>query len=187
MDNQLQSEVIKIKYYYTDKTYKELLNNMVVLVDSREKSNEHIIEYFEKNKIPYKTKALKTGDYSFMIKACAELGFPIDTYFTDELCIERKNSVDELAGNLTEESGRIMKEFNRMRNIETVYLIIENNVIDDIMGGNYKSKYNADSFFRTLLTLQKRCNFYLNFVKSQNTGKMIYEICKNLLDSKILK
>lgn len=160
---------------------------MVILTDTREQTNSHVLKYFDDNGIQHKQKALKTGDYSFMIKACPELGFSVDTYFTDELCIERKNSVDELAGNLTEESGRIMKEFNRMRNIENVYLIIENDTIDDIIEGNYRSKYNADSYLRTLLTLQKRCEFYLNFVSSKNMGKVIYEICKNVLDSKILK
>ena len=73
---------------------------MVILCDSKDKKNEHILEEFDKQKIEYKTKSLKTGDYSFLIKACPELGFQYDTYFTDELCIERKNSLSELAGNL---------------------------------------------------------------------------------------
>ena len=176
-----------MKYYYTDKNYKALLENMVILVDTREQSNSAILEYFDKKKISYKSKALKTGDYSFMIKAAPDLGFSVDTYFTDELCIERKNSIDELAGNLTEESGRFLKECNRMINIETVYFLIENNRIDDIIKGNYKSKYNSDSYLRTVLTLQRRCNFYLNFVKRENMGKIIYEICKNCLGNKILK
>lgn len=160
---------------------------MVILVDTREQNNATILEYFDKKKIAYKSKALKTGDYSFMIKAAPDLGFPVDTYFTDELCIERKNSIDELAGNLTEDSGRFLKECNRMINIESVYLLIEDSTIDDIIEGNYKSKYNADSYLRTVLTLQKRCNFYLQFVSRENIGKIIYEICKNCLDSKILK
>lgn len=160
---------------------------MVILVDTREQNNATILEYFDKKKIAYKSKALKTGDYSFMIKATPDLGFPVDTYFTDELCIERKNSIDELAGNLTEDSGRFLKECNRMINIESVYLLIEDSTIDDIIEGNYKSKYNADSYLRTVLTLQKRCNFYLQFVSRENIGKIIYEICKNCLDSKILK
>ena len=72
----------------------------------------------------YKTRALKTGDYSFMIKACPELGFQYDTYFVDELCIERKNSLSELAGNLSQKTddNRIFKEFNRMINIERCLL-----------------------------------------------------------------
>lgn len=179
--------MITIKYYYTDKQYKDLLTNMIILVDTREKKNEHIVKWFDDNGIQWQSKALKTGDYSLLLKACPEHGFPKDTYFTDELVIERKNSVDELAGNLVEASGRILKEFSRMQNIDRCYIIIENDSIDNIIEGNYRSEYNSDSYLRTLLTLQKRCGFYLYFTEPENTGKLIYEICKNILDSKILK
>lgn len=166
---------------------KELLTNLVVLVDTREQTNKNILEYFDKHKINYKTKALKTGDYSFMIKKCPELGFVVDTYFTDELCIERKNSVSEIAGNMVEKDERFIKELNRMINIQDVYILIENDKFDDILEHNYKSKYNELSFMRTLLTTQKQCDFYLYFVKDKNMGQMIYEICRNSLMCKILK
>ena len=179
--------MIDIKYYYTDKQYKDLLTNMIILVDTREKKNEHIVKWFDDNGAKWQSKALKTGDYSLLLKACPEHGFPKDTYFTDELVIERKNSVDELAGNLVEASGRILKEFSRMQTVDRCYILIENDSIDDVIEGNYRSEYNSDSYLRTLLTLQKRCGFNLYFTEPENTGKLIYEICKNVLDSKILK
>lgn len=175
------------KYYYTDKKYKELLQQMVVLHDSREKTSSHILDYFDKNNIKHEQRSLKTGDYSFKIEKCPELGFSMDTYFTDELCIERKNSLNELAGNLTEESQRVMKEFNRMKNIEHCYLLIEDDSIGNLMNHKYDTKYNEDSFLRTLLTWQKRVGFYLYFPDKANMGKLIYEICKNTLDTTILK
>ena len=166
---------------------KELLSHMIVLVDTRDKTNQEILKFFDDNNIRYKSKALKTGDYSFLIEKCPELGFSIDTYFSDELCIERKNSVSELAGNMVEKDERFLKELNRMINILDVYILIENDRLDDVLEHNYKSKYNETSFLRSLLTTQKTCNFYLNFVKSENMGRMIYEICRNSLMSKILK
>ncbi len=180
-------EVIKIKYYYTEKKLNELLKNMVILVDTREQSNGQIIEYFDKKKIPYEVRALKTGDYSFKIKACPELGFSIDTWFTDELCIERKNSLEEIAGNMCEKDERFLKELNRMINIEDVYILIENDRVDGILEHDYKTKYNELSFIRTLLKTQKRCSFFLYFVKTKNMGQMIYEICRSSLMDKILK
>ena len=42
---------------------------MVVLCDTKDKQNQHILDEFDKQKIEYKAKSLKTGDYSFMIKA----------------------------------------------------------------------------------------------------------------------
>lgn len=175
------------KYYYTDKKYKELLKNMVILHAGNEQKNKHILDYFDKKNIPHEERALKTGDYSFKIKACPELGYAIDTYFTDELCIERKNSVSELAGNIAEKDDRFLKELNRMINIQDCYILIEDDRLDDILEHNYKSNYNELALLRTILTTQKRANFYLNFVKKENMGQMIYEICLNNLNTKILK
>ena len=39
---------------------KELLDNLVVLVDTRDKTNQKILDYFDKHNIKYKMKALKT-------------------------------------------------------------------------------------------------------------------------------
>jgi ERCC4-type nuclease len=176
-----------MKYYYTEKTYKQLLDNLIILHDSREQTSSHILDYFDKKNIKHEKRALKTGDYSFKIKACPELGFHIDTYFTDELCIERKNSINEIAGNIAEKDDRFLKELNRMINIQDCYILIEDDRIDDILEHKYNTKLNELSFIRTLLTTQKRSNFYLNFVKKENMGQMIYEICLNSLNSKILK
>ncbi len=178
-----------MKHYYTDKSYKELLNHLIILHDSKEQSNDHILEYFDKANVNHKKKSLKTGDYSMMIEACPELGFLVDTYFTDELIIERKNGVKELAGNLSnnQKDDRFMKELNRMINVKNAYIVIENDRLDDIIEHNYDTDYNELSFLRTLLTWQKRSDFYLNFVKKENMGKFIYEICKNCLDNYILK
>lgn len=181
--------MVNLKMYYTDKKYKELLQHMTILHAGNEQVNDHILQYFDNNKIPHQKRALKTGDYSMMISSCPELGFVVDTYFTDEVIIERKNSVKELAGNLAnnQKDDRFMKELNRMININNSYIIVENDNLDDILNHNYDTDYNELSFIRTLLTWQKRSNFYLNFVSKENTGKLIYEICKNCLDNYILK
>lgn len=179
-----------MKTYCTKKEYEDLLSHLIVLVDTQEKNNKEIIDWLCNNNVKYKCKSLKTGDYSFMIESCPELGFQVDTYFSDELCIERKNSVSELAGNFanaSKDDDRIFKELNRMINIERNYLLIENDKIEDIFEANYKTKLNADSFFRALLTWQSRNNMHIYFVKREYMGRMIYELCKNCLDSKILK
>lgn len=89
-----------MKQYYTKKQYEELLSNMVILCQTNEQVNAHILDFFDENSIGYRQKAIGEGDYGFMIKACPQLGFPVDTYFTDELFIERKNSLEELAHSL---------------------------------------------------------------------------------------
>lgn len=56
-------------YKFTDKELKEVLKNLTILVDTRENSNQHVIEFFNKKKIPYKVKKLDFGDYGCMIPA----------------------------------------------------------------------------------------------------------------------
>lgn len=179
-----------MKQYYTEKNYKELLSHLVILIDTREQNNKTVTEWFDRNSIKWKLRALKTGDYGFMIESCPELGFSINTYFSDEICIERKNSVSELAGNIanaSKDDDRIFKEFNRMINIDKNYILIENDSIEDIFTENYKTKLNPTSFLRTLLTWQNRNNMHIYFIKREYMGRMIYELCKNCLDSNILK
>ena len=47
------------KYKYTEAEEKELLSSIVILVDTKEKVNNHITDYFDAHGIPYKKKALQ--------------------------------------------------------------------------------------------------------------------------------
>ena len=42
------------KYKYTEAEEKELLSSIVILVDTKEKVNNHITDYFDAHGIPYK-------------------------------------------------------------------------------------------------------------------------------------
>ena len=86
-----------LKLRYTDAEVKKLLSTAIILIDSREKVNDHIISYFEQQKIPYKVMKLDTGDYSIMLPQNTALGIQRDLYLP--VAIERKNSIDELIGN----------------------------------------------------------------------------------------
>lgn len=172
-----------MKHYYTDKQYKELLSSIVIQVDKREKSNQHIIDWFDKNNIQHISKSFESGDYGFMIPKNEGLGFVRDTFFVDELFIERKHDLDELAGNLKDNT--FINEIKRTKNIEHKYIIIENGSWDDILAHKYQSKYNELAFYRTLLKLQSKYN--VNIIFTKRSPEMIYNICKDILDSKILK
>ena len=89
-----------MKRHYTQNEYKQLLSNMRIVCQSNEQKNDHIKKYFTDNGIEYVERSIPEGDYSFMIKSCPELGFNGDYLFLDELFIERKNSLQELAGSL---------------------------------------------------------------------------------------
>ena len=65
-----RKRVLYIKQYkYADKDIKKLIGSIVVLVDTREKQNRHITDYFYKNNIAYEPTTLSYGDYSFYIPA----------------------------------------------------------------------------------------------------------------------
>ena len=78
-------------YKYTDKEIKELLKSMVILVDSRENANSHILKWFDEKKISYKIEKLEFCDYSFLLPANSELGFNRDLYFADKIPNKKAN------------------------------------------------------------------------------------------------
>ena len=47
-----------MKRYYTDKEYRQLIKHMVILCDTRDKTNKEILEEFDRQKIQYKQKNL---------------------------------------------------------------------------------------------------------------------------------
>lgn len=89
-----------MKPHLTKKEYELLLSKMQIVCQTNEQKNSHILEAFDTMGIGYVNRSIPEGDYSMMIKACPELGFTLDTYFFDEIFIERKNSLQELASSL---------------------------------------------------------------------------------------
>ena len=101
------------QYKFSVEEIKKLIKSMVILVDSREKKNTHILDYFRKQKISFQTEKLEYGDYSFMVPAAAA---GEDIFFHRDCVVERKASLEELSGNLTEERERFEKEFLKAGN-----------------------------------------------------------------------
>ena len=167
-------EVIKVfsQYKYTDKEVEEIIKSMVILVDTREKKIDHITEYFDKAKIPYKKKALPYGDYSFLVPQNESLSIPRDLVFYNDIVIERKGSLEELSGNLTKERDRLEKELEMKK--KNKVLIIENANYSDVVNGNYKTEYNNKSYWASLHSLWHRYNIPMFFLLDHNyTGFFI--------------
>jgi len=151
---------------YSDKEIDELLKQMTILVDSREKVNDHVTGYFDKNKVAYETHKLDTADYSAMIG---------DMTLEHEVAIERKASLNELAGNMTVDRDRITDEFTRAKaDGLKVFFLIENASWSDIFLHNYQSKLLPKSMIATLLAWQIRYNLTIIFCKPSETGQIIY-------------
>ena len=175
-----------MKPYYTKKQYDELIKKLCIVHTTNEQKNQHITSWFDEKGIAHEARALKTGDYCFKILACPEFGYPIDMYYTDELFIERKNSLDELAGSINNETFHY--ELKRAQNIPHKYLLVEQpGGLEDLLQNRYQSKYGVKSFWATLHTFEVKYGLKIKFLKKDRMGLEIYTICKSVFDGYILK
>jgi ERCC4-type nuclease len=160
-------------FHYTDNELKTLLKSLTVIVDTREQENSHITNYFEKQNIPYKSRKLDFGDYTFMLPANLELGIVRDIYFTGNIAIERKGSLEELSGNLTNDRARFEAELIRGSRAK-LYLMIEDSSYADIVGHKYRTQYEPKAFLAALKTYEMRYGLGVNFVTATCGGNFIY-------------
>jgi len=181
------------RYNYTDKEMDLLLDGLVVLIDTREQENDNITNYFDKQKIKYKSKKLDFADYSFMIQKNEKLGVLRDIYFDKKIVIEKKNGLMELIGNLCEDSGsRLESEFIRSQGSK-FYLMIENATYEDVVMGNYeiyrqnKSKYQAKALVSRIKTFEARYGIDFNYINAKVSGNFIYHTFKYWLRSELKK
>ncbi|MBR9953460.1 ERCC4 domain-containing protein [Eubacteriaceae bacterium Marseille-Q4139] len=160
------------RYRFSVEDIKKLLKSMVVLVDSREKKNGHILEYFAKQGIAYQETKLDYGDYSFYIPAEAA---GEDIYFHRDIVIERKGSLEELSGNLAQERERFEKEFLKAGNDGCkVYLLIEApGGYSDIIGHRYHTEMKPAAFAASLKTWEHRFGANVQFIDRQYSGYLI--------------
>ena len=173
-------------YHYSDSEKKLLLNSIGILIDTREKKNEHIVEYLDTHNIPHEKRALESGDYSFYLPENKELGIDKTMYFSNEIFVERKANLDELAGNLTRNRTRFEEEFS-ISLAKRRYLIIENANYHDIVDGSYSSNYNKKSFVGSLHSFNIKYNVQIIFMPDNRyTGSYILGIfryyLKNLMN-----
>lgn len=152
------------KYYYTDKEVDKLCKSIVVLVDTREKSNEHITDWFDKKKIPWKSKALTNGDYSFFVPENHELNIDRDLYFDKSIMVERKRNLDEIGSNFTTYRTRFEEEMATYSGKK--YLLLENSTYDKVVKEDYRNKLSAKAFLASIHTFNHR--YDLEFVYMPN-------------------
>jgi len=161
------------RYKYTDAELKQLLKTLTVIVDTREKENQHITEYFASKGIQYTNKALSFGDYSYLLPACPELGINRDLYFTGDIVVERKNSLEELSGNLAQQRDRFENEFLRAGDCKII-LMVEGGDYAAIMRHGYKTDFSEKAFMASLMAWQQRYNIHVAFVPQAYAGQYIH-------------
>ena len=153
----------------------------MILYDTREQINNHILEYFDIKKINYKKQKIDEGDYTAIITKCPKMGIFRDLYFP--VGVERKNSVDELAGNLAEETDtrddlRLTRELRRAKEkgIKMFLIIEDEHGRKNIKTGNYRSQYLPKSFMARLRSLQDQFLNGTAFINKNDSGEEIFGI-----------
>lgn len=142
----------------------------MVIVDTREKKNLHILKYFIYHDIDYKPQKMDVADYQIEGK--------------DELVIDRKQNLDELAKNLMNRSdhARFWKEVRRAKEqgIKMIVLCEHGGQIKEIKNvAEWHSKYSPVSG-RALMEEIYRVHIAYGveflFCDKRSTGRKIIEL-----------
>ncbi len=149
-----------------------ILSSIIIVIDSREQKNKNITDVFDKACIPYIIEKLDHADYSFVIPSNKELGIEEDMYFSNEISIEKKNGLNELAGNIGGARERFRRQFERHQG--KMILMIEEDSYADILEHRYRSKMNPKSFIGTLHSWSTQYNVPFIFIDRKCSGQYIY-------------
>jgi len=163
----------------TDKQIKNILDNLIIIVDTREQENSNITNYFDAKNISWVSQKLDYGDYSFGIPAL--LG--IDTMtFQQRIVIERKNSLDELSGNIAQARERFEREMERAKTdgAKTI-LLVENGNYEKILEHKYRTDLNEKSYLASLFSFKARYGIEIEFISEKLSGWYIYNTFKYYL------
>lgn len=141
----------------------------MIICDTREKKNQHILSYFELRGIPYKVEKLDTGDYMDDTNAF--------------LTIDRKQNLNELCGNLfSPDKSRFWREVRRAKEnrIRLIVLIEQGGQIKSLRDvPKWRSKYTKVTGYQ-LYNEICRCHIAYGvefwFCDKRATGKRIAEI-----------
>ena len=156
------------------------MNNILILADSRQKNDSYIIDYFDKNLIPWIRTGLPSADY---MAVRYKNGF-IKDY---SILIDTKKDVEEIAGNLcrTSEHERIKREVEKAKELgckNFTFLICDNKIktIDDLkQWSSRRTKVKGETLCKIMCTMSKKYNIRFIFTSKEQAGNMIFNLLQN--------
>jgi len=153
----------------TDGEIAKVLKDIVIIVDTRERKNKHILDYFDENKIKYIIRKLDSADYSFILPNYPEL------HFDESILVEKKNSLTEISGNFTSGRKRFTNEFDRAMP-KDIHIVIEDATWKKVVNGSYRSEFPPKSMIASLMTWNARYLSPIWFVGKSESPMVIYNI-----------
>lgn len=151
---------------------KEALENVKILVDTREQPNERFKKRVASFGCPWERCKLDFGDYS----VAADLD-DRRISLQDAIAIERKMNIDELCGCYCHSRARFEREFERAQQAGAkIIMLIENATWEKVYAGTYRSLMQPQALTASMLAWLARYNCQLVFCKPETSGKLIHDI-----------
>ncbi|WP_033659137.1 ERCC4 domain-containing protein [Bacillus toyonensis] len=157
----------------SDKTIKEILKTLVIVIDTREQKNEHITEYFIQKDIKFELKKLDQGDYSCYIPKNEEYGIQNDIFINT--FVERKNGIGEITGNLQKNSQQAFEnELIRSQGKKFVLFVEEPDFDEKLASGDYRSSYDPKALKGRLESFKMKYGFEIVPMSKRMIAHNIY-------------
>ncbi len=154
---------------------------MIIQIDSREKGNKEILDYFNEVEQKYIVSKMYAGDYQDVNSV--------------KVLIDKKDSLVEIAGNLCRalEHNRIKREIAKACDIgcERFIFLIADNKIEDVSqvnewkvptrrDGSLYTKVRPEILQKIMETMQEKYGVEFVFCKKKDMGKKIVEILEEI-------
>ena len=148
----------------------KILEDMVIIYDTREKKNQHILNYFLLENIPHEKRTMETGDYTCIFPNYPELDLDF------KFLVERKSSLSELAGNFTKHRARFVRQFERLTPDQKIHMVVETATWRKLFNGTYHSKFHPNSYKASILTWTIRYKCPIWFAEKKESPEIIHKI-----------
>lgn len=187
----LQLKEIKQVINISKKNFIDIISKcIVIIIDTREKKTEHIINTFIEYKIPYVSMKLDFGDYSFYLdskKLSEELNINIqdNIYFNNVIGIERKQSFDELILNFTKNRERFENEFKRAFLKGSTLRVIVEQRYKTLLFSKLRSKVSRKAIVASIFVFENVYDTNFIFLEKESVACYMYNYFKYWLYSKI--
>jgi ERCC4-type nuclease len=144
--------------------------NNIIIVDTREKGNKKILEYFTKVNQDYIISKLEAGDYMI--------------YKNTDVIIDKKDGLLELSHNLcnTLEHERIRREIARSHELgckDFIFLIQDSKIktLEDIKNwSSPHTKVKGETLLKIMQTMKERYGVRFIICPRKDMGKKIIEL-----------
>ena len=155
------------------------MNKFIILTDTRQKSEEHIIKEFDKQGILHIRTGLPSADY-MAVRYDNEKGF----YLYYSILIDTKKDIEEIASNLcnSQNHQRILREIQKGKDLgakQFVFLINGGKVktIEDLQNWSSKrTKVKGEMLLKIFKTMAKKYDVRFIICPKKNMGEMIIKM-----------